>query len=70
MIKFKSYSFIDKYRRQIKPGIVVCINNLSTQEAGAGESPWVQDQPVLHSKFQDNLGYKVRLVFKTQNKQD
>lgn len=69
MIKFKRYSF-NKYRRQTMPGIVVSKDKSSTQKAEAGGSPWVQDQPELHSKFQENLGYMVSLAFKTQNKQD
>lgn len=69
-LNLKVTVLIDRYRRQTKPGIVVSMDNSSTQKAEAGGSPWVQDQPELHSKFQENLGYKVSLAFKTQNKQD
>ena len=39
-----------------KPGGVVHTFNPSTQEAEAGGSLWVQDQPGLHSEFQDSQG--------------
>lgn len=37
--------------------MVVQSFNLSTQEAEAGESLWVQGQPGLHSEFLDSQGY-------------
>jgi hypothetical protein len=46
--------------------MLVCAFNPSTQEANAGGSLWVQDQPGLQSEFQDCQSYVETL---SQNKQ-
>ena len=44
-------------------------DGLSTCEARASRSLWVQDQPGLHSEFQDSWGYVERHCLSKTNKQ-
>ena len=43
--------------------------NPSTREAKADGSLWVQGQPGLQSKFQDNQGYKEKICLEKQQPQ-
>jgi hypothetical protein len=44
-------------------GVALHIFNARTREAEAGGCFWVQGQPDLHSEFQANQGYTLRLLF-------
>ena len=44
--------------------------NLSPQEAEAGRSLWVQDQPGLQIEFQDSQDYTEKPCLKKANKQN
>lgn len=48
--------------------MVVHTCHLCTHEDEAGELPWVWGQFRLHSKYQTNQGYKVKLCLKTTTK--
>lgn len=49
------------------PSMVVKTFNLSTQEAKAGESLWVQVLPDTHSEFQVSKGYIWKLCLSMLN---
>jgi hypothetical protein len=53
----------------VKRLVVVYTFNLSTQEAEADRSLWVQRQPGLQSEFQDSPGYTEKPCFKKPKQQ-
>lgn len=51
-----------------KPDAVVHTCHLSPHEDEAGELPWVWGQFRLHSKYQTNQGYRVKLLSQNNEK--